>query len=193
MKMYYYYGVMGSSKTANALMKKFSFEEHGKRVLLIKPSIDNRDGKITVKSRVGISCDALIIDQDKTIKEIIEPYKDIDIIIVDEAQFLTALQVEELRDLTLNGIMVMCYGLKTDYMGNLFEGSKRIIELADTIREIPSMCNCGKKAIMNARIQNDKIVYKGNQIDIGGNEKYKAMCYECWISGVDNANITASD
>ncbi len=193
MKMYYYYGVMGSSKTANALMKKFSFEEHGKRVLLIKPSIDNRDGKITVKSRVGISCDALIIDQDKTIKEIIEPYKDIDIIIVDEAQFLTALQVEELRDLTLSGIMVMCYGLKTDYMGNLFEGSKRIIELADTIREIPSMCNCGKKAIMNARIQNDKIVYKGNQIDIGGNEKYKAMCYKCWISGVDNANTTASN
>ena len=87
----------------------------------------------------------------------------------------------------------MCYGLKTDYMGNLFEGSKRIIELADTIREIPSMCNCGKKAIMNARIQNDKIVYKGNQIDIVGNEKYKAMCYKCWISGVDNANTTASN
>ena len=147
MKMYYYYGVMGSSKTANALMKKFSFEEHGKKVLLIKPSIDNRDGKITVKSRVGISCDALIIDQDKTIKEIIEPYKDIDIIIVDEAQFLTALQVEELRDLTLSGIMVMCYGLKTDYMGNLFEGSKRIIELADTIRKF-RLCVIAEKRLL---------------------------------------------
>lgn len=180
MRMYYYYGVMGSSKTANALMKKFNFEEHGKKVLLMKPSIDIRDGKTIVKSRVGISCDAILIEKHKTIAEVIQNYKDVNIIIVDEAQFLTYNQVNELRDLTIKKIMVMCYGLKTDYMGNLFEGSKRIIELADTIREIPSMCHCGKKAIMNTRLQNGKIIYKGDQIDIGGNDKYRPMCYQCW-------------
>ena len=181
MKMYYYYGVMGSSKTANALMKKFSFEEHGKKVILIKPSIDTRDGKTLLKSRVGISCDALLINPEESINDLLKDHENIDIIIVDEAQFLSVSQVNELRNLTLEGIMVMCYGLKTDYMGKLFEGSKRIIELADTIREIPSMCHCGKKAIMNARIQNGKIVYSGNQIDIGGNDKYTAMCYKCYI------------
>ena len=178
MKMYYYYGVMGSSKTANALMKKFNFEEHGRKVLLLKPSIDNRDGKTLLKSRVGLSCEAMIIDQKSRLKDVITDK--IDTFIVDEAQFLTKSQVDELRDCVDNGIMVMCYGLKTDYMGNLFEGSKRLLEVADTIREIPSMCRCGKKAIINARINNGIIVYDGNQIDIGGDNKYRAMCYKCW-------------
>lgn len=183
MKMYFYYGVMGSSKTANALMKKFSFEEHGKKVVLIKPSVDTRDGVRTVKSRVGISCEAVLIGKDDTINDILSKIEKPQIIIVDEAQFLTTIQVDELRELTNKGIMVMCYGLKTDYMGNLFPGSKRIIEVSDTMREIPSMCKCGRKAIMNARIQDGKIVYSGDQIDIGGNDKYTALCYQCWSSG----------
>lgn len=186
MKMYFYYGVMGSSKTANALMKRFDFEEHGRKVILMKSSVDNRDGVFTVKSRAGLSAEAVIVEKNSSIKEILSGIKNIEIIIIDEAQFLSKDQVDELRDLTNSGIMVMCYGLKTDYMGNLFEGSKRILEVADTIREIPSMCECGRKAIMNARYKNGKIVYEGNQVDIGGNEKYKALCYQCWIRDKHN-------
>lgn len=183
MKMYFFYGVMGSSKTAMALMKKFSFEEHGKKVALLKPSIDIRDGKDIVKSRIGLSCNALVLDKTKSVKDVLLGFNKLDIIIVDEAQFLTESQVDELRDLADNGIMVMCYGLKTDYMGKLFEGSKRIIEIADSIREIQSPCKCGKKAIINARYNGSKIIYSGDQIDIGGDDKYKAMCYKCWKKG----------
>lgn len=183
MKMYFFYGVMGSSKTAMALMKKFSFEEHGKKVALLKPSVDIRAGKDLVKSRIGLSCNALVLDKTKSVKDVLLGFDKLDIIIVDEAQFLTESQVDELRDLADNGIMVMCYGLKTDYMGKLFEGSKRIIEIADSIREIQSPCKCGKKAIINARYNGSKIIYSGDQIDIGGDDKYKAMCYKCWKKG----------
>ncbi len=183
MKMYFYYGVMGSSKTANALMKKFNFEEQGRKVILLKPKIDTRDGEGIVKSRIGLFCKALLIKEDDTITNTIKDYDRPDVIIVDEAQFLTVSQVDELREMVDNGIMVMCYGLKTDYMGHLFEGSKRILEVTDTIREIQSMCKCGKKAIINARYSDGKIIYKGNQIDIGGNNKYRALCHKCWVNG----------
>lgn len=184
MKMYYYYGVMGSSKTANALMVKFNFEEHNRRVLLIKPSLDTRAGKTIVMSRAGLSSKALVINKEDSIKEILKNREEkYEIIIVDECQFLTKEQVDELRSLD-NGILsVMCYGLKTDYMCRLFEGSKRLLEVADSIREIKSMCPCGKKAIVNAKFINEKIIYEGEQIDIGGNEKYKALCYDCWKKG----------
>lgn len=183
MKMYFYYGVMGSSKTANALMTKFNFEEQGKKVILLKPSIDNRDGSTVVRSRIGISSNALLIEQNGKIKDTLACEKDYDMIVVDEAQFLTELQVNELRELVDEGVFVRCYGLKTDYMGKLFEGSKRLLEISDSIREIKSMCICGRKAIMNARVQDGKILYSGDQIDIGGNEKYRALCYQCWKSG----------
>ena len=91
--------------------------------------------------------------------------------------------MDELREITNSGTMVMCYGLKTDYMGKLFEGSKRLIELADSIREIQSMCKCGRKAIINARYNGNKIIYDGEQIDIGGNDKYVALCHQCWKKG----------
>ncbi|MDQ5983305.1 MAG: Thymidine kinase [Eubacteriales bacterium SKADARSKE-1] len=183
MKMYFYYGVMGSSKTATALMKKFSFEERNRKVALLKPSADNRDGKIIVKSRVGLSSEAFTVEPTLRISDVIKNINDYDIIIVDEAQFLSADQVDELRKLVDSGTMVMCYGLKTDYMGHLFEGSKRLIEVADSIREIQSMCKCGRKAIINARYQGNKLIYTGKQIDIGGNDKYIALCYQCWKKG----------
>lgn len=188
MKMYFYYGVMGSSKTAIALMKRFNFEEHGRKVVLMKPSLDNRDGILTVKSRAGLSANAVLIDVDAKIKDVLNGLKDVEVIIVDEAQFLSKSQVDELRYIVDHGVMVMCYGLKTDYMGNLFEGSKRILEIADTIREIPSMCECGRKAIMNARVKNGKIIYEGSQIDVGGNDKYKALCHQCWTKDKENKN-----
>ncbi len=183
MKMYFYYGVMGSSKSANALMKKFNFEEKGKKVALMKPSIDNREHENIVKSRIGIQCSAIMIHEEQKIYDILKSMSLIDTIIIDESQFLTKDQVDELRCIVNDGIMVICYGLKTDYMCKLFEGSKRLLEVCDTIREVPSMCKCGKKAIMNTRYSDNKIIYTGEQIDIGGNDKYTALCHKCWIKG----------
>ena len=185
MKMYFYYGAMGSSKTANALMTRFSWEDKGKKVALLKPSIDNRDGVDIVKSRAGLMAQALLIYPGSTIREVLpDSVETYDNLIVDEAQFLTKAQVDELREIADNGTFVMCYGLKADFMGNLFEGSKRILELADSLREIVTMCPCGKKAIMNARYSGNRILYEGEQVVVGGNESYLALCHRCYKKGI---------
>lgn len=185
MKMYFYYGAMGSSKTANALMTRFSWEDKGKKVALLKPSIDNRDGVDIVKSRAGLMAQALLIYPGSTIREVLpDSVETYDNLIVDEAQFLTKAQVDELREIADNGTFVMCYGLKADFMGNLFEGSKRILELADSLREIVTMCPCGKKAIMNARYSGNRILYEGEQVVVGGNESYMALCHRCYKKGI---------
>lgn len=183
MKMYFHYGVMGSSKTATALMKKFSFEEHNRKVALIKPGVDTRDGDSIIKSRVGLHCEAITIDKNEKVADKLKKLEKFDVIIADEAQFFTSSQIDELRSFADSGIMVMCYGLKTDYMGKLFEGSARLLEVSDTIREIQSMCICGRKAIINARYNDGKIIYDGKQIDIGGDDKYIALCHQCWKKG----------
>ena len=190
MKLYFYYGVMDSSKTANALMKKWSFEEHGRRVALLKPAVDSRHTKTTISSRCGLSSEAIVIYPTDNVliqlqKEFDGKYEKWDIVIVDEVQFFTTNQIDELRVLANAGIMVMCYGLKTDYTGHLFEGSKRLLEICDSEREIPAMCSqCSGKAIMNAKHYNNNIIYGGEDvIDIGGNEKYTCMCHKCWIKG----------
>ena len=185
MKMYFYYGAMGSSKTANALMTRFSWEDKGKKVALLKPSIDNRDGVDIVKSRAGLMAQAILIYPGSKIRDVLpDPVETYDNLIVDEAQFLTKAQVDELREIVDNGTFVMCYGLKADFMGNLFEGSKRILELADSLREIVTMCPCGKKAIMNARYSGNRILYEGEQVVVGGNESYMALCHRCYKKGI---------
>lgn len=184
MKMYFYYGVMGSSKTANALMKKFNFEERGRKVVLLKPSLDTRNGRTLIKSRIGLSSEALFLDREAKIIDTIGERDSYDIIVVDEAQFLSSIQVDELRKFADDGVMVMCYGLRNDYTGHLFEGSRRIIEVCDTIREIQSMCSkCGTKAVVDARYIGDKIIYEGDIIDIGGEDKYITLCHSCWMKG----------
>lgn len=192
MKMYFYYGAMGSSKTANALMTRFNWEDKGKKVALLKPSIDNRDGVDIVKSRAGLMAKAILIYPESKIRDVLpDAVEEYDNLIVDEAQFLTKEQVDELRDIADEGTLVMCYGLKADFMGNLFEGSKRILELADSLREIVTMCPCGKKAIMNARYSGNKILYEGEQVVVGGNESYIALCHRCYKKGyisMDEAN-----
>ncbi len=185
MKMYFYYGAMGSSKTANALMTRFSWEDKGKKVALLKPSIDNRDGVDIVKSRAGLMAKAILIYPDSNICDVLpDPVEEYDNLIVDEAQFLSKAQVDELREIADHGTFVMCYGLKADFLGNLFEGSKRILELADSLREIVTMCPCGKKAIMNARYSGNKILYEGEQVVVGGNESYMALCHRCYKKGI---------
>ena len=185
MKMYFYYGAMGSSKTANALMTRFSWEDKGKKVALLKPSIDNRDGVDIVKSRAGLMAKAILIYPDSNLCDVLpDPVEEYDNLIVDEAQFLSKAQVDELREIADHGTFVMCYGLKADFLGNLFEGSKRILELADSLREIVTMCPCGKKAIMNARYSGNKILYEGEQVVVGGNESYMALCHRCYKKGI---------
>lgn len=180
MKMYYFYGVMGSSKTAMALMKKFSFEEHGKKVLLVKPALDLRDGENTLKSRIGLKSWAVVLEKGEALQEKVKKLEKYDVIITDESQFFTENQIEELRLLADEKYMVMCFGLKTDYMSRLFEGSKRLLELADCIREVPTSCICGKKAVLNLKIEGGRVVEDGEQIDLGGEEKYLPVCHNCY-------------
>ena len=182
----FYYGAMGCSKTANALMTRFQYIDKGLKVWLIKPELDTRDdihhedGTITslVKSRIGISGEATVIKSDQ---DIIPP-SETDLIICDEAQFLSEFQVDELKAITeVWDIPVYCYGLRTDFRTKLFPGSKRLFELASNVIQLESICSCGKPAIINARFNSKgKIVTAGSQIEIGGDERYKALCYSCW-------------
>lgn len=185
-KLYFKYGAMGSSKTANALITKFNYEERGMKVWLIKPSIDNRDGASVVKSRIGLSAQAEIITPSTDIYEEYQKHTDCDVIIADECQFLKAEQIDSLRRIVDElDVPVLCYGLRTDFLTKLFEGSRRLFEVADSITEIKTICSCGKKALVNARIDGEgKVVTEGGQILIGGNDSYVAMCHSCWKNAI---------
>lgn len=182
----FYYGAMGCSKTANALMTQFQYKEKGLNVWLIKPEIDtrddliNEDGSITslVKSRVGISGIAKVI---KSNADIVPP-EATDLIICDEAQFLSEFQVDELKAIAeTQNIPVYCYGLRTDFRTKLFPGSKRLFEIASKTVELESICSCGNPAIINARFNSKgEIVTRGSIVELGGNDRYKALCYSCW-------------
>ena len=179
-KLYFKYGAMNSSKSANALMVKFNYEEQGYRVALLKPSLDDRDGVDIVKSRIGLEQKCYVIDRTVNLLEWYRAHRDYQVMIVDEAQFLTPEQVEQLKDLAVDAIPVLCFGIKPDFQTKMFPASKRLFELADSLSEIKSVCRCGRKAEVNARIHNGKIVKEGEQIFIGGNESYIGMCYKCW-------------
>lgn len=179
-KLYFKYGAMNSSKSANALMVKFNYEEQGYRVALLKPSIDNRGGANLVKSRIGLEERCYVIDDRVNLLDWFRQHSEYQVWIVDEAQFLTPEQVEQLKDLAVDQIPILCFGLKTDFQTHLFPASKRLFELADSLSEIKSVCRCGRKAEVNARIREGKIVRDGEQILIGGNERYLGMCYKCW-------------
>ena len=185
-KLYYKYGAMGSSKTASALITKFNYEERGMKVWLIKPSIDVRDGADVVRSRIGLQAQAEIITPDKNLYEEYQKHSDCDVIIADECQFLTSAQIDGLRRVVDElQIPVLCYGLRTDFLTHLFEGSRRLFEVADSVTEIKTICECGKKAIVNARIdEKGKIVTEGGQILLGGNDSYVAMCHSCWKKAI---------
>ncbi len=187
-KLYFYYGAMGAAKTSQLLITNFNYLEKGMKTVLITPEIDNRYKKGIIKSRIGMEAKADIVANNQTNlqKELSNHLKSkkIDVIIVDEVQFLTIKQINQLSDIVdkLN-IPVICFGLKADFKNKLFSGSKRIIELADTITELKTMCHCGKKAICNMRINDGKAIKNGSQIQIGGNESYIAVCRKCWKDG----------
>ncbi|MGX8702764.1 thymidine kinase [Caproiciproducens sp.] len=185
-KLYFKYGAMGSSKTAQALMVKFNYEEKGYRVGLLKPSLDDRDGLTVVKSRIGLKDTGILMDKSVDLYQWFRQNR-YDVLIIDEAQFLSAPQIDQLKDIAIEFVPVLCFGLKTDFQTHLFEGSKRLFEIADSLTEIKSVCTCGRKAEVNARICNGKIVREGEQVFIGGNESYIGLCYECWKNDrIDN-------
>ena len=186
-KLYFKYGAMGSSKTAQALITKFNYEERGMKVWLIKPSTDTRDGRETLSSRAGLSSECTSVGKGEDILELfMKRVGDTDVIIADESQFFTEKQIDELRTIVNDyDIPVLCFGLRTDFLTRLFPGSKRLVELADTISEIKTMCECGRKATVSARIDSTgKVVTSGRQVMLGGNDKYVAMCHKCFVNRI---------
>ncbi|MBQ1723165.1 MAG: thymidine kinase [Muribaculaceae bacterium] len=186
-KLYFRYGTMGSAKTAMLLTQAYNFEERGMNYLCMKPIIDNREKENVIRSRIGIErkCSWIYPEMDlyRFLKEQFEHSLVVkDWILIDESQFLTADQVDQLaRVVDDYGVNVVCYGLRTDFQSHLFEGSRRLLELADTIDEIKSTCSCGRKTIINARIDaQGNIVTDGNQVEIGGDDKYVSLCRRCW-------------
>ena len=186
-KLYFRYGTMGSAKTAMLLTQAYNFEERGMNYLCMRPIIDNREKENVIRSRIGIErrCSWIYPEMDlyRYLKEQFEHSLVVkDWILIDESQFLTADQVDQLaRVVDDYGVNVVCYGLRTDFQSHLFEGSRRLLELADSIDEIKSTCSCGRKTIINARIDGQgNIVTDGNQVEIGGDDKYVSLCRRCW-------------
>jgi thymidine kinase len=189
-KLRFYHGTMASAKSLRLLTTAYNFEEKGLSFMVLKPSCDTRDGEDVISSRVGLKRECITIQDDVNLYKAVEGYNNIlkasfdklEWILVDEAQFLTREQVNQLAEIVDEmGIEVMCYGLRTDFQSNLFQGSKRLMELADEIEEIKSRCSCGRKTSINARFdENGELILQGEQIVIGGNDKYKPLCRRCW-------------
>ena len=181
-KLYFKYGAMGSSKTAQALITRFNYMELGMSVWLIKPSVDTRDGADVIKSRIGLEARAQVITPEQDIIAEYQKQPGHDVIIADEAQFFTPEQIDQLRQLVdEEDVPVLCFGLRTDFLTHFFPGAQRLMELADSLTEIKTVCSCGRKATVNARIDaNGRIVTQGNQVLLGGNDSYVAMCHKCW-------------
>lgn len=186
-KLYFRYGTMGSAKTALLLTQAYNFEERGMPYRCFKPVIDTRDNKNVIRSRIGIERECAWIYPESNLYELIKDMKEADgyfpdWILVDESQFLSAAQVDQLAMAVDDfGINVVCYGLRTDFRTKLFEGSKRLLEVADSIDEIKSTCSCGRKTIVNARVNSKgEIITEGEVVEIGGNDRYVAVCRNCW-------------
>ncbi len=188
-KLYFRYGTMGSAKTALLLTSAYNFEERGIDCVCMKPVIDTREARNVIHSRIGIERECQWIYNNTDLYEMASEMRAkngriVEWYLIDEAQFLTERQVDQLaRIVDEIGSNVMCYGLRTDFKTRMFEGSRRLFEIADTIDEIKSTCNCGRKTIVNARIDaNGDFVEEGAQVEIGGDDRYVAVCRNCWRS-----------
>lgn len=178
-KLYYRYGAMGSSKTANAIMVAYNYEERGQKALMLKPAVEKRDGEARVCSRSGLTAPCAYVED---LDEI--DVREYDCLVVDEAQFLNKQQVEKLVHIVDDlGVPVICYGLRADFRGDLFEGSQWLLAWADSIEEVKTVCWCGRKATCNARIADGRVVKEGEQIVLGGNDRYTALCRRHWAEG----------
>ena len=186
-KLYFRYGTMGSAKTALLLTQAYNFEERNMTYACLKPIVDTREKDCVIRSRIGIErrCRWIYADTDLYLmaQEMFEQTMSvIDWFLIDEAQFLTVEQVDQLARIVDDyGSNVVCYGLRTDFRTRLFEGSRRLFEIADSIDEIKSNCSCGRKTIVNARLDSaGDFVTEGDQVEIGGDDRYIAVCRKCW-------------
>ena len=185
-KMYFYYAAMNAGKSTNLLQANHNYTERGMKTEIFTSFLDNRYSRGEVTSRLGIKSKATMYDKDFNFFEFMQDRKDTSCILVDESQFLTKEQVEQLAYVVdkLN-IPVLAYGLRTDFQGNLFEGSMRLLAIADSIKELKTMCFCGSKAIMSARVdKNGNVLKCGEQVEIGGNELYLPLCRKHFVNGI---------
>ena len=191
--LHFYHGVMGSSKTAMLLMQRYNYLQLGFRVALVKPAIDTRISANTVYSRVGLQAEAdIVLENGHSVREqlnwlaVQHAHSDFQYVFVDEAQFLSEAQVQEMADMACD-LEIICYGLKTDFLGNFFPGSAALLRLSEDIQEVPgSLCWCGKKATMNTRVDGrGRVIKQGAQVLIDNQEeiKYVGLCYQHWREG----------
>lgn len=182
-KLHFRYGTMGSSKSAQVLMTRFNYMERGRRVWLIKPATDTRDGADVVRSRIGLEegADVMVPEAD-ILAKFLEQEERPDVVIADECQFFTESQILQMKKIVAyHDVPVLCYGLRTDFRCKLFPGSRALFELADEIEEIRSICKCGAKASVNARLAADgRALLRGAQVELGGNDRYESMCWKCY-------------
>ncbi len=180
-KLYFRYGTMGSAKTLNLLAVAHNYQQKQMRVLLIKPEVDDRFDRLHIRSRAGLQKPADLLVHSETVLDT-DRFEGVSCVLVDEAQFLSRSLVDQLRDLTLTlDIPVICYGLRTDFRSHLFEGAKRLMEVADSIEEVKTICSfCEKKAIFNLKMVEGKAMVAGPQIELGGEEKYLPTCARCY-------------
>lgn len=180
-KLYFYYASMNAGKSTTLLQADFNYRERGMNTMLFTAAIDDRFAAGTITSRIGLEAPAIPFDRDTDIATTVAErlaHETLACVLVDEAQFLTAAQVEQLAHVAdVLGIPVLAYGLRTDFQGQLFEGSARLLALADALVEIKSVCECGRKAVMNLRVDIEgRAVIEGAQTEIGGNDRYIALC-----------------
>jgi len=190
-KLYFRHGTVGSAKTLNLLAVAHNYRQQGKKVLLMKPDLDTRFGKKQIKSRAGLEMQAdVLIVNESSLRGL--DYTGVSCILVDEVQFLSAKVIEELRRIALeHDIPILCYGLRTDFKSHLFEGSARLLELADSIEEVKATCHfCNRKSIMNLKHVNGKAVKEGPSVELGAEEKYFPTCYKCYCREIDKAALT---
>lgn len=180
-KLYFYYSAMNAGKSTIMLQSSYNYRERGMQTLVLTPGIDTRAGTGRVRSRIGLEAEANAFgakDDLLALTKAAHLTQQLSCVLVDEAQFLSRAQVDQLAEVTDGlGIPVLCYGLRTDFQGNLFSGSERLLAIADNLIEIKTICHCGRKATMNLRVDaNGRAVHEGEQIEIGGNERYVAVC-----------------
>lgn len=189
-KLYFRHGTVGSAKTLNLLAVAHNYRQQGKKILLMKPDLDTRFGKERIKSRAGLEMQADVLIINETSLQGLD-YAGVSCILVDEAQFLSGKVIEELRKVALDhDIPILCYGLRTDFKSRLFEGSMRLMELADSIEEVKATCHfCNKKSIMNLKHVNGTATSEGPSVELGAEEKYYPTCYKCYCREIDKGRL----
>ena len=193
-KLYWRYGTMDSAKTLNLLAVAHNYRKQGKRVALAKPRLDDRFGADRIASRSGLESKAdHLLDRDTRLNS--ADFEGLDCVLVDEAQFLSAFVVDQFRALTRKlDLPVICYGLRTDFRTQLFEGSRRLFEVADRIEEVKVTCQyCNRKAIFNMRLVGGEPAYEGVQVQLGGDESYVPVCYACYADRLPFGELSAVD